>query len=399
MSDASIDELTTPITVAEAKTAIYDAIAAQGTDHTLWKPFAIVRILVTALAIIVAGFSRLQADIAKSGFLDRASGAWLTLLARHVYGVERRTAEPASGIVELVNTAGGVYELDPGDLIIATPVELGGVQYRNTTVISLGALETLSDVSVEAIEVGSAGTTGADTITVLVTTLLGVTVTNPSALTGLDEMTDPELRDLCRAKLGSLSPNGPKDAYRYQAVIATRDDGSSLGVNRVTTDHDSAGTVTCTVATASGALAGDPEDPETDLGTLADRLERTVVPIGITLDLQSATPAAQTLVVNVWVYDDIGLSETEIEDSSEASVIDLFAESPIGGHVISPDPGKVFRGSIATRVATDLVTASGITDAVFRVEVPTPGADIELDPDEIPTVTSVTTNVTFVARS
>lgn len=399
MSDVSIDELTTPITVAEAKTAIYDAIAAQGTDHTLWKPFAIVRILVTALAIIVAAFSRLQAAIAASGFLDRAEGAWLTLLARHVYGVERRTAEPAAGVVTLENTGGGVYELDPGDLIVATPVELGGVQYRNTQAISLGALETLEDVPVEAIETGSAGTTGADTITVLVTTLLSVLVTNPSALTGLDEMTDPELRDLCRAKLGSLSPNGPRDAYRYQAVIATRDDGSSLGVNRVTTDHDEAGTVTCTVATASGALSGDPEDPDTDLGVLADWLERTVVPIGITLDLQSATPDPQTLVVNVWVYDDIGLDESEIEDSSEESVTDLFAEAPIGGHVISPDPGKVFRGSIATRIATDLTELSGVTDAVFRVEVPTPASDIELDPDGIPTVTTVTTNVTFVARA
>src|SRR3989304_1758463 len=86
---STLAELTTPLTVDEIKTAIYAALAPNGAATTTWKPGAVVRTIITGVAIVLAGFSRLQAAIAKSGFLGLAEGDWLTLVAFYVYDVTR----------------------------------------------------------------------------------------------------------------------------------------------------------------------------------------------------------------------------------------------------------------------------------------------------------------------
>ena len=48
----TLEELITSMTVDEAKTAIYDALAARGVTTTGWKPGAVVRTIIAALAII-----------------------------------------------------------------------------------------------------------------------------------------------------------------------------------------------------------------------------------------------------------------------------------------------------------------------------------------------------------
>ena len=96
-------------------------IAATGTKTTNWKPGAVVRTIVAVLAFVLAAFSVLTSLLAKSGFLELSSGAWLTLVARYVYGVERDTGSFATGFVTLDNAGGGVYSGDPDDLLFTNP--------------------------------------------------------------------------------------------------------------------------------------------------------------------------------------------------------------------------------------------------------------------------------------
>src|SRR5690606_3890018 len=121
----------------------------------------------------------------KGGFLALAEDDWLTLLARHVYDVERIEGAPASGLVVLTNTGGGVYAGEPGDLVFsASSGDAEGKNYRSTEPYTLpsGAHgPTSTTVAVEAVEIGTASSVGAGEIDRLETALLGVACTNPSA--------------------------------------------------------------------------------------------------------------------------------------------------------------------------------------------------------------------------
>ena len=114
----TLDELTTPVTVDEWKTSIYSVMGRVGVDTTSWKPGAVVRTIVTAVSIMLAALSVLIAAIAAGGFLELATGMWLTLLARYQYGVERQEATRATGQVTITNSGGGIYDFDPEDLVV-----------------------------------------------------------------------------------------------------------------------------------------------------------------------------------------------------------------------------------------------------------------------------------------
>ena len=131
----TLETLTTPLTVAEIKTAIYDTMAANGVDTTGWKPGAVVRTMVAGVAIILAAFSALIALLARSGFLSLSEGEWLTLVARYVYDTERITATFATGTVTIDNASGNIYAIDPGDLILLNTAT--GATYRNTALVNI----------------------------------------------------------------------------------------------------------------------------------------------------------------------------------------------------------------------------------------------------------------------
>lgn len=378
----TLAELTRPLTSAEVRDAIYAALAARGASTTTWKPGAVVRTIIAGVALVIAALSRLQADIAKSGFLELSTGAWLTLVARYVYGVERDTGSFATGEVVLDNTGGGVHAGDPGDLIVRTA---DGKTYRNTAAFAIGALETGVVVPVQAVELGSAGSTGPGTIVLFETTLLGVAVTNPTALVGQDPEEDEGLRERCRAKLGTLSPAGPRDAYSFVAKSARRSDGSSIGVTRVRTIADGIGGVDVYVATGTGDVTGDAGDPDTDLGVIAAAIYEDVEPLGITARVHSATPVAISPTYELWVHDTSSYTNTQIQDLVKERLAEWLATQPIGGRKLAPsDPGRVYLSAIEAIIATTLPGRE------VRVALTAPAADVELAADEAPVLGTVT---------
>jgi hypothetical protein len=375
----SFEALITSLSRQEVEASVYQVAAAVGVNTTTWKPGAVVRTIIVGVSVVLSAFSELQAKIARSGFLEHSEGDWLTLVAHHVYNVDRIEPTFAEGEVTLTNTAGGVFNLDVDDLVVSNPDT--GKTYRNTEAFSLGALATIT-IPIKATESGSASTSIPDSITVLETTLLGVTVTNAIAVVGRDAELDPDVRTRCYEKLGALSPMGPWDAYASAARNARRADGTPVGVTRVRQHKDGAGGVTTWIATATGTVLGDPDDPDTDLGVVNEAIQQLAAPLAVTAVVDSASAYVLAITYEVWAYNTSGLTDSQLRDLVAAKLSPFTSAQPIGGAVIGLDPGKVFRSLIIAAIAS-------ARPEIFRVELTLPATDPELDINEVPVLGTV----------
>lgn len=382
----TLAELTTPLTADEVEAAIYAAVEARGAKTTAWKPGAVVRTLIAGVSIVLAAFSSLAALVASGGFLELATGDWLTLVARYVFGVERIGATFAAGTVRLTNASATPYSGGADDLIVRNSTT--DAVYRSTEAWSVGA-SSAADVAIRAVEAGSDGTSPGGEIDELVTTLSGVTVTNSTAIVGTDEEEDPALRTRCLERTGALSPNGPKDAYAYAARGATTADGDTIGVTRVATQAVGDGTVNIWVATDSGEVTGDAGDPGTDLGAVAAAIYEQAEPLSVEAVVDTATAVTVDVTYELWVYTSSALTEAEVEDLVDEALEDLFANTPIGGHVIGTN----------RRLYVDDITSAidAIRPEVFHVEVTLPAADVAVPINYVPVLGAVTPTVNLVA--
>ena len=152
MAFFSLVDLVLPLTRAQVQSSIYDVLGRLGVNTTTWKPGAVVRAMITGSSVVLSAFSVLQAQIVRSGWLELAEKDWLTLTAWYVFHVERFPATFATGNVTLSNTGGGVYGIDPDDLIVGNPDTQA--EYRNTATFTLGAGATLT-LPVRASEAGA----------------------------------------------------------------------------------------------------------------------------------------------------------------------------------------------------------------------------------------------------
>jgi phage-related baseplate assembly protein len=364
----AISDLVTPVTSAEVRASIYATLETVGVNTTAWKTGSVVRTIVYAVSIVLAFLSSLIAGLAQSAFLDLAISGWLTLTARYVYGVERTLATFAAGNVTLTNASGGTYTLNPGDLIVSNPDT--GATYRNTATFTLLPVSSLV-VAIAAVEAGSLGTAVATQISVMVTTLTGVTCSNAGALVGLDDELDSALRIRCREKLGSLSPFGPWDAYSYAARNAVRADGTSIGVTRVLSTADGFGAVVTYVATASGGLTAP------DLAIVDTAIQQNAAPLAVTATVLSANALLVNVTYRLYMYSDSGLSETALRGAIEAALATYFSSVPIGGDMIGVGPGAVYLDSIVSVIR-------GAVDAIYHVTLDLPAADLVLTGTQVP---------------
>jgi phage-related baseplate assembly protein len=385
----SLEQLTTPATKAEIEAAIYASLEARGVPTTSWKAGAVVRTLIVGVSIVLGAFSTMQAIIAKSGFLELSSGDWLSAVAKYVYGVERDGGAFAAGNVELDNAGGGVYAGAAGDLVVATA---GGKTYRNTAAFAIAAGQQNVVVPVQADEIGTASTATANTITVLVTTLLGVTVTNPTALVGRDPEADAELRIRCLEKLGSLSPDGPRDAYAFAAKGAKKSDGTSAGVTRVRVIADGSGNVTVYCATASGGITGAVGDLTTALGAVDDAVQKLAAPLAITATVVSAVAVVIAPTYEIWLRDTVGKTAAAVQADIAAAGAAFISTQPIGGFTISPASGTLYKSALEATI--DNVHAAHMIKLVVTV----PAGDTAIASNEAPVAGAFTaTAVNFVS--
>lgn len=382
---STLEELTTPATRQEIEEAIYAAIAARGAKTTGWKPGSVVRTIITGIAIVASGFSQLQALLAKSGFLELAEGVWLTLVAQYVYGVPRDTGAFATGPVVVSNASGFVYSFDPGDLVVVNGQS--GKTYRNTELVEIDALEEDVVVQVQAVELGTGSNAPAGDIDGFETVHAGLTVTNEVALLGRDVEEDPELRTRCLEKLGTLSPNGPRDAYSFVCRSAKREDGSSIGITRVRSIADGEGNIDVYVADADGNTISGP-----DLAILQEEIETKCEPLAVTATVVGAAAVEIDIAYELWVRDTSGLTNDQIVAIVQQRIGTFLGSQPIGGLALTPGgQGYVFVSALETIIGSAAST-QGSTDGLreVRVVVTVPAADVEIDPTEAPVAGTVT---------
>jgi phage-related baseplate assembly protein len=363
MADISVFSLLVRQTAAEFYAAALELAELVGLPVSTWRTGDPTRTMLRADADAFETLDSVQAELAASAFLETATGAWLTLRAKDVYGVERQEATFAAANITVANVGGGLFELSPGGLIVKNSVT--GATFANQETVVIEPLAPSTVVSVVAQEAGVGGSSAANDIDTIVSpALTGVSISSATGAVGSDEQSDEDLREQCLATLGALSPSGPADAYEY--VAGNVELTGVAGVTRRQASGDSAdGTVIVYVATATSGLDGPSvaaiqaavDEWATPLCTDATVQSGTARTINVTLDLTPNLPSMQSVV--------------------ESAVAEYFAGVDFGG-VIAPDAI-----ASAARVA---IVAAGVNVTIVDCSSP---ALQTLDAGEFPVLGAV----------
>lgn len=376
----ALSDLFVTLTRDEVLDTILSVASTLGLKTTAWQPGQPGRTQLVIVAQKIADWTATTAEIAKGGLLDEARGGWLTLLARSLYNVERNVAEAATGEVTLTDSTGSAQGPFPaGDLTFAHATT--GKTYRNTGSVTIPASGSIT-IPVQADEVGTDSDAAPGAIAVLVSSLIGVTVTNAAAVLGADDEEDDELVLRCREKLGSLSPNGPREAYSY--VCKSLAETSSPITRTKVVASTTTGIVTCYVATATGAPSG------ADATACDDAIDAYATPLCVTAQAVGASELVVPVTVEV-VVKGSSLSSAAIQTLVGTALAEYFKQAPIGGYVIPPATS----GTLDLDVLVG--TIYGAVSGVVRVTLSSPAADVAVAASQVPKLGAVTVNVVQVS--
>lgn len=380
-----IDKLIKKVSVEELKKTAFDALVALGFPVASWSSVAVIRTLVVLFCRLLSPFTDAAALIASSGFLDHAIGAALTLLAKQVYNVDRRLATRATGEITLTNTAGGSYTFAAYQARFLSPT---GKLYQNTAAFTLAPLQVGLVVPIEALEAGMGSTAIAGSIVRVEPALIGVQCTNAAALIGSDEESDEALRARCRAKLGSLSANGPRSAYDF--ISQSYELNGGVVVTRSLTLADSPiGEVTHYIAGPTGSITAP------DVAKVQDAIARIAYPTTIDVTVLSAIPITLDITATLYVYTSENLTSAEVQALALARLIDYVPTIPIGGHRAGTNGVRVssLEGELKAAGTPETVRRGPIHAA----EVTTPSTDVAMSLAQVVVLGTVTLSVVLEA--
>lgn len=373
--------------VQETKAAIYSVALsvaqAVGLPVTSWEPGDPTRSFYHLQSEILATLEEVVVGFISSGFLDYATGDWLKLLAKQVFNVDVPDAVAASTTVLLTNTGGGNYpDLEPGDITFKSSTS--GKTFRNTTggALTSGPGTTLS-VTVVADEPGAASSAGAGEIDTIITGPLGATCSNALAAIGIDEQSAFTTVQQCRDKLGSFSPNGPKEAYSYVARNSALTGTTAVTRVRPYPESDT-GDVTIYLAGPSGGVA------EPDRALVETAILMWATPLCITPTVLAASSVTIAISYELWVYKSCNKTAAEVQADVLAALEDMISARPIGGDLIPPaDSGAIFLSMIES-------TIRAVFPQCFRVNVTLPATDTFIGNGQVATLGVVTGTVNLV---
>lgn len=380
----SIEQLIVASTAAEIEAEVLSLCASNGLSTSSWQSGSVIRTIIAILSQEIATKSLVEVEIARGGLGDLSSAEWAKLWAYTIYNVIFVPAAPATGVVTLTNESGTQYDLDPGDLIVAHSVT--GKTYRNQDAISILAGSVLVptelvDVAIQSDETGTANDAAPGEITSLVTALVGVSVTNPAAVLGADEETTAALVLRTRSKLGSLSPNGPKEAYNYVAQTPELSVTSTPITRSRTVADPVTGEVSLYIATAGGA----PTAP--DVAVVQAAIEELAEPWCVESTAIAASEIVIPITYRVWIRSSI--TSLQVTSAIAIALSTYLATIQVGGVLVPPDTGAVYVEALTYVIHTAL-------PGIERVLVTVPAADVVVAPNEVPVLGAITPTVTFL---
>lgn len=332
---------------------------------TSWQPGSVPLTLAEVVAEALEDLARTHLAIAKGGLLDEAEGDWLTLLARNVYGLERKGAISARGTVVLTDAANaGPFNVAVGQLWV---VSASGKRFTNRQAGILNPSGTLA-LEFAAESPGSSFNVGNGTIHTLATPLAGVTVDNPDpgsgtwlTTQGVDEEIDEDLRTRCKERWSALGIGATAEGYASWARSA------SPNVTRISVrvSPTIAGQVDVFLAGPSGAVDG-------PTVAAVDAYVQARVPLTSTAVVAAATNVLVTVEGTVTVAA-AQLAAAQVE--AAANLDEMFSTLGLGA--------TVYVAEIIQRV----MSAIGAKNFVLVQ----PAADVVLGPDEVATLTQALT--------
>lgn len=386
----AFSDLITPVTADDVLETLFSIGDSIGLPLRNWQPFGVGREILFTVAQLFADKDQIREFVTKSGFLDFAveqenstgkRNKWLDVLGHSVYGVDRVEATFATTTLTLTNSTGSPISV-PATQHFGK--DDGSVTYSVDNAVSVPANGTAT-VDITADESGSIGSAAPGGITTFVNPIPGLTATNAGPAIGSDLQSATDYGQLCKDRLGALSPDGPRGAYAFVAKNATDANGVNLGVTRVkVVSVDLDNTVDVYLADADGPVT-------TGVRDAVDALIQGLTPgTGAVPDGISETTHA-AVGHNVLVVCDV-YATTAIPPADILNALVAYFGSdismPIGGVDVGAG-GFVFRDGISGAIHAAFPT-------VRKVVVNTPAADVPLGATEVAVLTSVAGDITVL---
>lgn len=356
----SVADLVVQETVSSLYSTWLSIADTLGLSTSTWRDGDPTKSLAYYIASLFQQYESTVSGFVSGGFLELAQGDWAYIKAEQDYGTTQRTATFASCNGNLINSGAGVFDFDPGDIVVGSATT--GKTYRNTDTLHLSANATIP-ITVIADEAGSASNAIVSDLTVMVSSFAGVSFTNTTAAVADDDETVDEIKARALLSVAAVSPNGPADAYAYIA-LSPKLNGGTTTVAKVRTVPDSnTGHMVMFLADAAGPTSGG------DVTRVQNACAKLVTPLCITPVISAATVQTIAVSYGVWIYDRSGLQTDDVEALIATALEALFEAVPIGGDLIPP-------ATVGDLWLSELQWA--IRNAhpdIFRVQVLSPIAD------------------------
>lgn len=317
----------TEVTRDKAKQDLLDLLNAIGFSATSWQEGSVPLALVELGAEIWSKLTQSAVFLKEYGLNDTSTGEGLTRFSRSHYANERTLAIAAQRNITLACSATeGPHSIALGGVVVQDPT---GKTFRNIDGLSIVYPFTLASGSsrtflFEAEVAGAASNVGSGTVTKLVTTFAGVTITSDVATkTGADEESDARLRLRNSTKWSTLaSVQMIKDAVINVALNA------SPAVIQVAVDDQNprgAGTVDVYIAGQTSTLGS--TDVDAVQAALAKRFFGAAT-------VQTSAALGLGLSLTGTIYYDSKYTEAAVKSAVEdatGSIYTFIGTIPIGG--------------------------------------------------------------------
>lgn len=359
----TVADLIASKTAAQYFDELATRLAAEGFPVTAWQVGNAGRTLTRVDAAALADLRAIVAAVCKGGYLDESIGAWLTLLAKGVFDLDRVPAAFMAGTVS-VSCAGGAgpYTISPAGLVVSD----GTRRWRstNTSNVTVASGDS-AQVRVRAEAAGTDYNVSGGAVTAIITPAsagLSVSAASGSAWRtseGAAEESDATLRARCRGRWSTLGRGANVDAYVYWCTNVA----AAPTVTRAKTVPGSGdGTITVYVAQATSAATS----PQVSAVQTAIDLQKPITD-SVTVAAAGAQPIAVTGSV---VFRSATFNTTAATDAIEAALRTYITSKGFGDTV---DLGGLY------------AAIYGATPGVVDVDLSAPSADTVLGVDKVAT--------------
>ncbi len=342
----SLFQIRRPLTEADALEYVSSFFNGLGFETTGWADGSIQKTFVRTLALVLADFSEVGAQLADFGFNDYAEGDVLDEYSWSRYRNRKRRATRTMGPMRLISVSSVPNTILPGQLTAATDE---GTQFRNTTggTLPAGSLAAPSAITIqwEARVAGASGNVADGTVTRLITPIAGVRVANDQGspwytTAGEDEEADEVTRQRNSTQWARLTVELIADSYRSIALEA--------GAKKVKIhDNNPRGPGTLDVYCAGEIARLGSEDMERIQLAFSTRALQTDStwhedwPLGNLSRVATRHTIQLPLDVDATVFFRSGSDPAVIEQRCRVALRDLLRRTPIGGWDYSPGPANI----------------------------------------------------------